>query len=251
MRKIDLPLVLDVAFYTFCAFLLSVGVLRYLRAATWVVFTASALIALAAGTVCFLLIYSSHMRHAMGKEAQKRCDALMLHLTLARTEDVLTALTAAYRADGKEVRTEEETMLADGMRIVPLFTMQPVSADAVAVLLKKYGKEPFTLACNSLTPEARALLGSFGRAQEEAADIFALFERTGTTPSPLICGELPRFKLKAKLRRTFSKKNARPFFVSGSLLLLMSLFTFFPLYYLITGSLLLGAAVCIRLLGYA
>ena len=84
-----------------------------------------------------------------------------------------------------------------------------------------------------------------------ADEIFSLFERTGTTPERLICGEIPRPKLKARLRRVFSKKNARPFFTGGILLLFMSLFTFFPLYYLITGSILLLSSVFIRVLGYA
>ena len=220
MKKFDLPLILDTLFYTACAFLLAVGILRYLRAATWIVFTASALIALAAGTLSFLLIYKNHRKKGLTKQAHRERDALMLHLALERTDRVIAALAAAYRADGKEAAEGEEAVTVDGTPVIPLFTMQPVSADAVALLLRRHGN-------------------------------YALFTRTGTTPSPLICGEIPRFKLKTKLKRTFSKANARPFFVSGSLLLLMSLFTFFPLYYLITGSLLLAVAVCVRLLGYA
>lgn len=107
------------------------------------------------------------------------------------------------------------------------------------------------MVCNALTPEAEKLLLSFGRQAICADEIFALFERTQTTPSPLICGAIPRVTAKQKLRRSFSKKNARPFFVSGLLLLIMSLFTFFPIYYLVTGSILLVSAVCIRAFGYA
>lgn len=251
MKKIDLPLILDVIFYTACSFLLSVGILRYFRVATWAVFTVSVLIALAIGTGCSLLIAHDHRKKHCTKQAQKQREAVMLHLTLAPTGDTVATLAAAYRAEGKEVETGEETLSVDGIATIPLFTMQPVSADAVAVLLKKYGKENFVLACNDLTPQARSLLSSFGRASAESEEIYTLLERTGTTPSPLICGEIPRHPLKHKLRRTFSKKNARPFFVSGSVLVLMSLFTFFPLYYLITGALLLITSVGVRALGYA
>ncbi len=251
MKKFDLPLILDTLFYTACAFLLAVGILRYLRAATWIVFTASALIALAAGILSFLLIYKNHRKKGLTRQTQRERDALMLHLALERTDRVIAALAAAYRADGKEAAEGEEAVTVDGTPVIPLFTMQPVSADAVAVLLRRHGNGQFALACNGLTAEARALMSSFGRRAVEGDEIYALFARTGTTPSPLICGEIPRFKLKTKLKRTFSKANARPFFVSGSLLLLMSLFTFFPLYYLITGGLLLAVAVCVRLLGYA
>ena len=65
----------------------------------------------------------------------------------------------------------------------------------------------------------------------------------------MICGKISRRTLRAKLRRTFSKRNAYPFFVSGAGLLVMSLFVFFPVYYLISGSILLVVSVLIRIFG--
>lgn len=82
-------------------------------------------------------------------------------------------------------------------------------------------------------------------------EIYALFSRTDTIPETLICGEIPRRTARTRLRIAFSKRNAYPFFVSGAGLLVMSLFVFFPIYYLVTGSLLLIASVCIRAFGYA
>lgn len=82
-------------------------------------------------------------------------------------------------------------------------------------------------------------------------EIYALFSRTDTIPKTLICGEIPQRTARTRLRIAFSKRNAYPFFVSGAGLLVMSLFVFFPIYYLVTGSLLLIASVCIRAFGYA
>lgn len=251
MRKIDLPLILDVLFYTVAAWFLSVGILRYFRAATWVAMLASTLIALAAGGVSFALIFHRHRRRSLTKAERERKEKLLLHLALEREKGVADALSAAFLADGKQVFSDGGALVVEGETVVPLFTMQPLSADAVANVIRTFGETPFVLACNALTPEAEKLLASFGRKAMRADEIFSLFERTGTTPERLICGEIPRPKLKARLRRVFSKKNARPFFTGGILLLFMSLFTFFPLYYLITGSILLLSSVFIRVLGYA
>ncbi len=251
MKKIDLPLILDVAFYAVAAWFLSLGILRYFRMQTAVALAVSTLVALAAGGVCFLLIYRSHKRRFLSRRERERREKLMLHLALEREERVLRLLKAAFEANGDTAALDEGALFVDGVRLIPLFTMQPASADAVAHVLRTHGGESFRIACNALTPEAARLLLSFGMSALTGDEIFTLIENTHTMPEVLICGEIPRPKLKAKLHRAFSKKNARPFFTGGILLLVMSLFTFFPLYYLISGSVLLLTAVFVRFLGYA
>lgn len=251
MRKIDLPLICDVIFYTVCAWFLSVGILRFYRVQMTVSIICASLFALAIGGISFLIIYSRRKKRALTKAARARKEKLMLHLTLERPAKTLEALAKAYAADGKEMQIEEDCLVDGDQWWIAHFTMQPVSADAVAGMLRTHGGKEFGLICNELTPEAEKLLVSFGKKIVHGDDVFALFERTGTTPTPLICGDLHRPKLKVRLQRMFSKKNARPFFVSGILLLIMSLFTFFPLYYLISGSILLFTAITVRLLGYA
>lgn len=249
MKRLDLPLILDVLFYSFCTFLISVGLLRYGRAPTGIAISVSVLLAAAAGAGCFLLIYLRHRKHSLSRAERERKEKLLLHLALEREERLNKQLLAAFTADGRGAIEQNGIISVDGEANIPLFTMQPVSADAVAKLIRSYGEIPFTLLVNELTPEAERLLLSFGRKAVRGDEIFDLFERTATTPEKLICGEIPRPRARAKFRRIFAKRNARPFFVSGALLLLMSFFTFFPVYYIISGSILLFAAMAVRLLG--
>lgn len=251
MKKFDLPLITDTIFYTAACWFVCVGLLRWPDVATWACFTAATLIALAVGTVLFLLLSGRHRRRALSKRQQEEKEKLMLHLTLEQDDAVRTLLTNALRTDGKEATLQDDTIMLDDAPLIPVFTMQPVSADTVARLLKTYGKNPFTLACNTLSPEAERLLTSFSRSAMLGEEIYALFSRTDTIPETLICGEIPRRTARTRLRIAFSKRNAYPFFVSGAGLLVMSLFVFFPIYYLVTGSLLLIASVCIRAFGYA
>lgn len=251
VKKIDLPLILDVLFYTACAWLFSLALLRYFRMKLPLAVLVSCLVALAIGIMVFLIEYSSHRKIKLTKRAREERDALLLHLALEKSERVRASLVAAYCAAGRQAHCSENEITVDGGTVIPLFTMQPVSADAIAYLLREHGENSFILLCNELSPEAEKLLASFGRKFVKGDDIYALFSETETMPSPLICGEIPRKTAKTKLRTAFSKRNARPFFVSGFLLLLMSLFTLFPLYYLITGSILLVCAVSVRMVGYA
>lgn len=251
MKRSDLPMFADIAFYTVCAFVFSLCVMRYYRLPFALSASVAALFALAAGGAAFLLLYSGKRRRALNKKQQEARDALLLHLALEKPERVRAQLLSALVADGSDARCEGERLSLDGVPLVPLFTMEPANADAVALLLREFGGTPFRIFCNALTPDAEKLLASFSVKADCKDEIYALFERTKTIPDPLICGELPRKTAKQKLRRSFSKANARPFFVSGLLLMLMSLFTLFPLYYVISGGLLLLCAVAVRLFGYA
>lgn len=250
MRRICLPLISDTLFYAAAVWLLSVGLLRYYRVPLWLSALCAALFGLAAGGTVFALGYRKRGRRALSKKQNEKREALMLHLALEKNERVRALLLEALTADGKEASCRDDALYADGAFFIPLFRLEPVSADAVAALLKEYGSAPFMLACNTLSQEAAKLIRDFGKSVLLSEDVFALLERTGVMPETLICGSLPRKTARTKARLAFSKKNARPFFVSGVLLLVMSLFTIFPLYYLICGAILMSAAVFVRTLGY-
>lgn len=251
MKFFSLPDVLDVLFYSVAVWFLSFGILRYYRLEPWLCTLFAVLFALLTGVFCAMLLYGKRKKKVVGKREQEARDALLLHLALDKEERVRAAMLEAYAADGRETHCSGETLEVNGELFVPLFTMEPVPADEVASLIKKYGERPFTVACNALSPEAEKLLLSFGKHAVKGDEVYALFARTETIPTPLICGEIPRRTAKQKMRRSFSKRNSRPFFVSGILLLVMSLFTFFPVYYLISGCLLLIGSILVRAFGYA
>ena len=71
MKKFDLPLITDTIFYTAACWFVCVGLLRWLDVATWACFTAATPIALAVGTVLFLLLSGRHRRRALSKRQQE------------------------------------------------------------------------------------------------------------------------------------------------------------------------------------
>ncbi len=245
------PVLADALFYALCAFFLPLGILRYLHVASPVALTVSALFGLSAGAAALLLGCKNRRKKLLTRTQQREKQELMLHLALEKPERVRAALCTALAADGKTALAAEDGIETEGETLVPRFTMQPLSADAVAGLLQRFGAQPFTLCGNAITAEGAALLASFGRKFMGADEVCDLFRRTKTTPHPLILANVEKPTLKHRARRIFSKKNARPFFVSGILLLAMSLFVLFPRYYLITGGILLVLAVLIRFFGYS
>ena len=251
MKKIDFTLIADCAFYSFAAWFLSIGLLRYFRMKLTLAAILATLISLAVMGVVFLLSYHRRLKRRLSKKETEAQEALLLHLALEKEERVRAALLTAFLADKKEAHCQNDVLLVEDTLCVPRFTMQPLSADEVARVIRAYGREKLTILCNALTTEAEKLAASFGVKVMRKDEIYALFTRTETTPSPLILAELPRKSIKRTFRRIVSKKSARPFFTSGILLLIMSLFTFFPIYYLISGSVLTSLAIFVRFFGFS
>ncbi len=244
------PVFSDTAFYSLCGWIFSLCLFRYLGLPPALAVSISALLAAAIGCGVFLLLWSRSRQKLFGKKEREKRDKLLLHLALERPERIRAALLAAYLADGKDAHCQGDALRVDEAEAVPIFTMQPVSADEIALLIKRYRETPFYILCNALSDEAEKLAADFSVPVVRGDEVYTLFARTDTMPAPLICGKIPRKTAKRTLRRIFSKKNARPFFVSGSLLLLMSLFAFFPYYYIVSGSILLLGAILIRTIGF-
>ena len=129
MKRLDLPLILDVLFYSFCTFLISVGLLRYGRAPTGIAISVSVLLAAAAGAGCFLLIYLRHRKHSLSRAERERKEKLLLHLALEREERLNKQLLAAFTADGRGAIEQNGIISVDGEANGPLFTMQPVRSE--------------------------------------------------------------------------------------------------------------------------
>ena len=250
MKRIDFTLIADVAFYGIAVWFLAIGILRYYRMGLALAAIIASLVALAFAGIILIVALHSHHRRRLNKREAAAQEALFLHLALEKEERVLTAFETAFRADGKAVTLHDNALLIEDTMCVPRFTLQPLSADETAHVIRAFGRDKLTILCNALTPEAEKLAASFGVKVMRKNEIYKLFTRTETTPDPLILAELPRKNIRRTLRRIVSKKSARPFFTSGVLLLIMSLFTFFPVYYIVSGSILLFCAICVRLLGY-
>ena len=122
--------------------------------------------------------------------------------------------------------------------------------DDVAALVRTYGST-FTLICSKLSPEAKELIQSLNVRTIEADELYSVLKETDSIPENLLPPAPSRKSRKERFRAAFRKSNARPFFVSGALLLLMSLFALFPVYYLAAGSALLLLSAGLRLLAPA
>lgn len=232
MKKLDLPLYSDTLFTSFITGFLCLCVLRYYRIPLWGAVLLALCLAVLVGTGVFLFLSRRKQNKRLLQRDAEGKDKLMLHLALSSEESVKKLFLGLL--------TEEPTYL--------LFSMQPLSADEVAQKLK-ITEGHFSLWCNALTPEAKTLCNDFSVTVKEGTEVYFLLKEQDRLPEKYICGERKKLPFRDKIRRFVERKNARSFLISGSILLFFSLFSFFPIYYLVSGSLLLISALFIRIFG--
>lgn len=156
-----------------------------------------------------------------------------------------TASSAAASAEsgaggGNEVRAGEA-------RYFLLFRLEKVTADELRPAVVAAGRQKFALG-GAFTAEAERLAAAFGVELWDAEKVYALVQGAGAMPDPLFAPPpAPKRKLAFRLRRAAWRGYA----FSGGFLLLFSLWAIFPIYYLVSGGLLLAAAVLVRLFGKA
>ena len=126
----------------------------------------------------------------------------------------------------------------------------PVTADEIADISHvKTAKEKILL-CDTIEEEAKTLCDNLGIRVLGGDSVYALVKEANALPEKYLGENTPQNKRKIRLRLCFSKNNSRRFLVGGCLLLLTSLITPFPYYYLIFGTILLICAIFIRIFGY-
>ena len=244
-----LPVLADALFYAAAAALLGFCLLRYFDAPVWAAAVACVLLALASGFLVYLFESRTRAKKYLSAKQREECEAVLLHLALAPPEETAKLLQTALKQDGKDAELQKGELRIEGKPAELSFCMEPLSADAVARIIQRYGANAIFY-CNKLSPAAEELIKRFPIELIRGEEVYALLKRTESIPEKLL-GAAPRKRHREKLKAIFQKRHARPFFVSGALLLMMSLFTLFPVWYLAAGSTLLLVSVGLRLLAPA
>mgnify|MGYP001851936639 FL=1 len=244
------PVIADTIFYAVCAFLLGFCVLRFWGVSAPLAALDCALLALAVGTGVFFLERHSRRKKYLSAKQRAECDALLMHLSLSPPEKKAELLASALSKEGRKTEREGSSLCVDGKAAELLFCMEPASADELARAIGRRGGD-FILYCNRLSDTAESLLKRFPVEAVRGEEVYDLLRRTDSIPKELLGSVGAKTSHREKLRAVFQKSSARPFFLSGAMLLIMSLFTLFPVYYLATGSVLLLLSVVLRLLAPA
>lgn len=235
----------DILFTFFSVALCSLCLFRYwdlrLAPACFLALVCGVLGACALGT--FLNAKRKNAFLKRSDEAQKQ--KLLLHLALLSDEAktrLLAPLLHAERRGKLRLQSPEHYYFLR-------FSFAPVTADEVATLARFKTGGVKTLVCSEMEDSAKTLCKRLGVETQTGDEVYSLFKRENALPTQYLGEETPETRKKRFVRVCFAKSNAKRFLLSASLLLLTSLITPFPTYYLLFGFILLAIAILIRIFG--
>ena len=232
----------DILFAFAVTFIPALCLFRYLR----IPLSASLLFAAAAGILVALPVWffldRKREKLFLKKQDEETMEKLMLHLALSTPRQNAEFFRRFFAA--KEENGETKTLY------FPLFTVRPADGDEAAAVVRAKTEKQKCILCGQLSPEAEKLCSRLNIQTKVAKDVYAILKEGNALPEHYLCEEAFAKKKKKRLKLYFAKSNSRHFLLGGILILLTSLITPFPLYYLIFGSALIISSVFVRIFGY-
>lgn len=241
----------DILFAFFLVSLFSLCLFRYLGLR----FTPSMVFAVLCGVLAAyavgVLLFSKRKSFLSGKKDELLKQKLSLHLALLSDTDKTALLSTALQRNGETVR-RVGTLKLSGENALYFLRLKfaPVTADELAAIARWKSAQPKTVVCLEIEDAARRLCTRLGIDCKTENDIYALFKKADALPESFLGDERPENKREKRLRACFARANAKRFLISGSLLLLSSLITPYPYYYLVVGGVLFLVAALTRVFGY-
>ncbi len=249
MKKFDLPLWADTLFICSIAFLFFFCIFRFYIGALWAAILCSLAAAGAATFLLHVLIRRRHRKKYTARQNKLEIQKLSFHLAMDAPAHNAERFAAALAAEsGKDAKIEGERILVGGREYFLRFHLEPATADELATVIRRGGGEK-TVFASAFTKEAEALALSFGIELMDAEKSYALLQENDCLPENYIMGSQIKRSLKNGLRLRLARKSWKGYLLAGVSLLLFSLISIFPVYYIVAGGLLLAAAVLVRIFG--
>ena len=233
---------LTVGLFTLCYF-------RYLGSSIVGSFALATLCgALAAGAVGAIL-QSKRARFFLKRSDETQKQKFLLHLSLISDERI-TQFFQRLLSEKLPKRLGKLRLATKDAFYFLCFRFAPVSADDAAAFsrLKTAGKK--IVLCNRIDEDALQLCNRLQIEVCTGERVYAMVKEKNALPDSYAGEETPVDKKQRRRKLCFSKSNAKRFFIAGALILLTSLITPFPYYYLVFGSILLLVSALIRFFGY-
>ena len=235
MKRLNLPLILDTLFAGLCAFLLFFTTLRFYTKSSVVGLLFGVTAALLFGALAFLYIGRKQNKSLLISRDEKQKKLLSLHLTLSSDTYIKNLFLKCF----ENAEISGNRVICGGVSYFFNFKMQHLSEDDIAKIIKEDVPESKAIYCVKAAPDAMFLAENFGIKIIGIDEVYELLKSKDLLPEKYIYEDKKRDNVFKRIRARFSRKLCVPLFWSGLALLFLSYFTFFPIYYIVSGGLML------------
>ncbi len=239
MRKINLPLILDTLFIALCAFLLFFTALRYYTGNAYVALGFAVCACLLFGCLSFLYISRRQNKKLLISRDEKQKKLLSLHLSLSSDDYICELFEKFLQTEGNKTEIKGEKIYTEDTVYFFDFKMQPLTEDDIAKTIKFKSELKKVFYCCKCSAEALLLAENFLIDVRSIETVYPLLKEKKLLPEKYAYGETKKVSTWKLIKSRFSRKICAPLFWSGAALLILSYFTFFPVYYIVSGGIML------------
>lgn len=259
----------DIAFAFTLTFLPTLCYLRYRKLGLGASFAVAALFGIAVCLLVAALMQKRYVKRKLKAAEQREAEMLRLHLALLSQKDqsefFLERINSLFSSvdniagDGNKQETCDKPKLVtwDGKWFIQTpssvyyccFSASAVSANEALPLLSYPTEKEIMLLCGEVSTDAEAFFARFSLRFSTVNELYLKLKQAELLPQTYKSAAAFEKKKKRRFQLWFQKRNARPFLTGGTMVLVTSLFTPFPYYYLVTGCVMLLTAALVRLLG--
>lgn len=236
MKRLNLPLILDTLFAAVCAFLLFFTAIRYYTKSAVIGLIFGVTAGVLFGTLACLYISGKQNKSLLISKDEKQKKLLALHLSLSRDDDIKNLFKKSF---GEEAKIRGKRVICGGVSHFFNFKMQPLSEDDVARVIKFKCDGEKKVYCVKCSPEAAVLANNFSIEIAGIDEVFSSLKKDELLPEKYVYEEPKKPNLFKRIKARFSRKLCAPLFWSGAGLLALSYFTFFPIYYIVSGGIMI------------
>ncbi len=238
-----IPIVSDAAVAALCTFMLAFTFVRYHFGNTYGLIAALPA-ALAAGTLVFLYKGRKRKRALDTAAMSAGAEKLAAHLALLGPEESAALFARGLdgaKPDGSVAETDRGLYFCS-------FTPEPADRNALLTAIRHRTEKKKHFVCCTATQECARLAEETGIELICAEEIYGLLKEKDALPGKYLL-EKPKSGMFSKIKGGFSRRLCMPAFWSGAAMLFFSYFSFYPVYYIVSGSLLLVLCAAAAIFG--
>ncbi|MGN0804956.1 MAG: hypothetical protein ACI4MS_06205 [Candidatus Coproplasma sp.] len=242
MKKFSFAFISDLLFFTVCAFIIAFTTLRYFfkSVITALIIALGIALAVCAVTLFILLNRRNKKLYLLVSEREKK--KLSLHLSVISAKNVCDLFLKVF----DNCRTVNGRLENDKSAYYFNFKLAPLTADDVADVIRKKSTKRKRLLCCSSSAEALSFANDFDIEIMQIGQIYALLKDKKCLPEKYAIPEVKRANFFKRVKKRFNRKLCPSLFFSGFFLLFYSFFTFYPIWYIVTGGILMTlSAICV------
>lgn len=240
----------DVIFAFFIGFLVSLCLFRYYG----IPLVSACILAVLCGGfsayIAFCILRAKRKKLFLKKSDEKTRDRLFLHLALSTDEENTAYFQRILSTKSPTKRIKRLQLSNETDEYFLRLHLSPVTADQALTIAKTKTQKQKNLFCIRLDDEADRVCHRFDITVKTGEYLFAFLKEASGLPEKYLGDETPEKKRKRHAKLWLAKSNSKRFFVSGTILLLLSLFTPFPFYYLLFGIGLFLVSLLVKIFGY-